>query len=374
MNETPVITNENEPVLPAWPEVRISTYEGTGKPHLEWEAQEGAEAYEVYRSRSASGQYYLIWTVTEPQYTNTSAVPGETYYYQIRPVIEGAEPSTVAFITCDCARPVVSIRTDAMSGQPELTWDRVTGADKYEIYRSSSRNGHYTRMWTVTDTHYRNTSAEPGETYYYRVKARCAVSSYGDSALSRAVYITCDCQRPAASVHIDAASGKPMISWDPVPFANAYEVFRSGTSGGKYYSFCVLEEGTECMDEKAKPGLTYFYKVRAKCERSAYGDSALSVEAYITCDCARPVAVLESDTETGAVLLVWEPIEGAARYEISRATQPDGTFHRLAVTEETRYVLPAMGKDPIYYRVSAISERTTYADSAPSEPVKAIVR
>ncbi len=371
MNETPVITNEKETALPAWPEVRISTYEGTGKPHLEWQAQDGAAGYEIYRARSAKGQFSLIWTVVEPQYTNTSATPGETYYYRVRPVIEGAEPSTVAYITCDCARPVVSIRTDAMSGQPELTWDVVPGADKYEIFRASSRNGHYTRVWTVSDTRYRNTSAKPGETYHYKVKARCAVSSYGDSALSRSVYITCDCQRPAASVHIDAETGKPVVSWDPVPEANAYVVFRAGTSGGKSTELDTVED-TEYIDLTAKPGMTYYYRVRAKCEKSEYGDSARSVEAYITCDCARPVISLEAEPGSGTAVLSWEPVEGAARYEVSRATRQDGTFHRLAVTEETWYSLPAM-RDPVYYRVSAISERTTYADSAPSESVMAIV-
>ena len=55
-----------------------------------------------------------------------------------------------------------------------------------------------------------------GVTTYYKVKALCATSNYGDSALSNARYITCDCAAPVVAISINVSYNKPMISWDAV--------------------------------------------------------------------------------------------------------------------------------------------------------------
>ena len=91
--------------------------------------------------------------------------------------------STRHYITCDCARPVVSITTGQTSGKPYLSWSAVDGADKYVIYRSTDGEN-YTRYDSTTKTTYTNTSALAGTTYYYKVQAISSRTSYANSALS----------------------------------------------------------------------------------------------------------------------------------------------------------------------------------------------
>ena len=59
---------------------------------------------------------------------------------------------------------------------------------KYEVWRSTSKNGTYTRITTTTRTSITNTKTEAGVTYYYKVRA-IAKSSAASSAFSSVVYI-----------------------------------------------------------------------------------------------------------------------------------------------------------------------------------------
>ena len=171
-----------------------ATYMGTtGKPYIKWNAVANASKYEVYRATSKDGTYTLLGTTTATNYTDNKAGTGYTYYYKVRAISKVKSSANSAFSTvvtgiCHCARPTVKITTSA--GKPRLTWNAVAGASKYEVYRATSKNGTYTKMYTTTRTSYTNTSAKAGTTYYYKVKAVSKVKSSANSVFSTAVSIT----------------------------------------------------------------------------------------------------------------------------------------------------------------------------------------
>lgn len=165
----------------------------TGKPYLKWTPVEGAVKYEVYRSGTKNGTYTLLGTTANLNYTDNKANAGYTYYYKVKAVSKvkstaNSYYSTVVAATCHCAKPVVKIATTS-AGNPTLTWNAVTGASQYEIYRATSQSGTYTKMFTTTKTSYTNTSAKAGTTYYYKVKAISKVKSVANSVFSTVVSI-----------------------------------------------------------------------------------------------------------------------------------------------------------------------------------------
>ena len=152
----------------------------------------GASKYYVYRSGSSNGTYKYVGTTTATNYTDNKANAGYTYYYKVKAVSKvssGANSyySVVIGATCHCARPSVKITTS--NGSPRLTWNAVAGANKYEVYRATSKNGSYTKMFTTSNLSYTNTSAKAGTTYYYKVKAVSKVKSTANSAFSTVVSI-----------------------------------------------------------------------------------------------------------------------------------------------------------------------------------------
>ncbi|HCX43080.1 MAG TPA: hypothetical protein DHN18_00260, partial [Oscillibacter sp.] len=164
----------------------------TGKPYIYWSAVDGASQYEVYRSGSSNGTYEYVGTTTATNYTDNKANAGYTYYYKVKAVSKvkstaNSSLSAAVAITCRCARPSVKITTS--NGSPRLTWNAVAGASQYEVYRATSKNGSYTKMFTTSNLSYTNTSAKAGTTYYYKVKAVSKVKSAANSAFSTVVSI-----------------------------------------------------------------------------------------------------------------------------------------------------------------------------------------
>ncbi len=178
-----------------------------GRPTLKWKAVSGAAKYEVYRARSKDGDYIKYSTVTGTSYTNISYIEnGNTYYYKVRALDANGTAgawSSVASVTYKqtLSAPSVTGGNDAQ-GRPTLTWNAVTGAAKYEVYRARSKDGDYIKYSTVTGTSYTNISyIENGNTYYYKVRALKSDGTAG--AWSSIVSVTY--RKPAAAT---VASGK----------------------------------------------------------------------------------------------------------------------------------------------------------------------
>ena len=174
----------------ARPVVKPSYVGASGKPYIYWSAVDGANRYYVYRSTTKDGTYSFLGSTANLNYTDSKAEAGTTYYYKVKAGIVNSvksNSSAAVAITCRCARPSVKITTS--NGSPRLTWNAVAGANKYEVYRATSKNGSYTKMFTTSNLSYTNTSAKAGTTYYYKVKAVSKVKSTANSAFSTVVSI-----------------------------------------------------------------------------------------------------------------------------------------------------------------------------------------
>ena len=173
-----------------------------GKPTLKWSHNDGAE-YTVLRSTSADGPYYEVFTTKGTTYTHVSAQPGKTYYYKVQATADGqTKESDVVSVTCPIAAPVIESFTLNDDGKPTLKWSKVDGAESYEVYRASEENGDYQKTFTTKGLTYTNTSAEEGQTYFYKV---LAVPQTGDPVFSDVVSVTCTAPEP------EEPSGDPIV-------------------------------------------------------------------------------------------------------------------------------------------------------------------
>ena len=170
------------------PEVKASYVASSGKPHVKWSAVAGANRYEVYRAGKDGTYRYLDYTI-DAGYTDAAAVTGETYLYRVKAISEvkhiaSSDQSAAVAITCRCPKPVVKPSYVGASGKPYVYWSAVDGEAKYEVYRSASADGTYSRIGTTTKLNYTDTTAEAGTTYYYKVRAVSSVKSTANSAYS----------------------------------------------------------------------------------------------------------------------------------------------------------------------------------------------
>jgi len=175
--------------------------------------------------------------------------------------------------------PVVTASNVASSGKIKLTWSAVPGAAKYAIYRSTKKNGTYSKMYTVTGTSYTNTSAKAGKGYYYKVKALSADPATPDSRFSEPVYRTCDLAKPTG-LQVTKKNGHPCISWKAVEGADKYAVYRCKSKTGTFVKIGTTAK-TTFTNTSAIPGNTYYYKVKALKEGNSAATSVFS--GYVYC-------------------------------------------------------------------------------------------
>ena len=267
----------------ARPVVKPDYLISTGKPYIKWTAVSGASQYEVYRSGSKDGTYTLLGTTTAANYTDSKANAGYTYYYKVRAISKvrstaNSSLSATVAATCHCARPVVKPDYLISTGKPYIKWTAVSGASKYYVYRSGSKDGTYTLLGTTTATNYTDNKANAGYTYYYKVKAVSKVSSGANSYYSVVIGATCHCARP--SVKITTSNGSPRLTWNAVTGASQYEVYRATSKNGSYTKMFTTSN-LSYTNTSAKAGTTYYYKVKAVSKVKSTANSAFSTVVSI---------------------------------------------------------------------------------------------
>ena len=361
-NQYPVSATDfdpNAPLPPAAPTVTM-TYSDSGKPKLTWNAVSGATSYRVFRSESRGTGYSLLGTTTATSYTNTGAAVGKTYYYYRVKAVNSVGTSGYSNIvsgkakTAAPAAPSVTAGNSS-TGKPQLTWKAVSGAVKYEVYRSTRQNSGYSLLGTTTSTSYVNTGASTGTTYYYRVKA---VNRDGmASGYSNIVSGKAKAAAPAApSVTAgNSSTGKPRLTWKAVSGATSYRIYRS-ESRGTGYSLLGTTSSTSYVNTGAAAGKTYYYRVKA-----VNRDGMASAYSNIVSGKAKAAApaapsVTAGNSSTGKPRLTWKAVSGAVSYRIYRSESRGTGYSLLGTTSSTSYVNTgaAAGKT-YYYRVKAVN-------------------
>ncbi len=313
-----------------------------GRPTLTWKAVSGAAKYEVYRARSRSGEYIKYSTVTGTSYTNTSYIEdGNTYYYKVRALdasgTAGAWSSIVsvtyrAASTGTLSAPTVTGGNDSQ-GRPTLKWKAVSGAAKYEVYRSYSRDGSYSKYSTQTSTGYTNSSyLTSGTTYYYKVRALKSDGTAGP--YSAVVSVTCRLKLTAPSVTGGTDSqGRPTLKWNAVTGAAKYEVYRSASRSGTYTKYSTQTSTSYTNSSYLTSGTTYYYKVRALGSDGSYGPySSVASVTYRATSSAVPAEVtMGKATAQGSYITVtWDKAANAASYRVYRRVNNSSDWNVVA--------------------------------------------
>lgn len=250
------------------------------------------------------------------------------------------------------AAPAIKATVVTSTGKPKITWNKVDGAAKYEVWRATTKTGTGTKLSTVTGTTLTNKNAVAGKSYYYYVKA---ISAGGKvSANSNRVYITCDYAAPVIKVSGVTSAGNPKITWAKVEGATSYKIYRATSKNG-VYSVVKTQTGTSYTPTSGKVGKRYYYKVKA------FGSNSRSTSAYSnvvsSTKLKRPIITLRSVVATGKTKVSWKAITGAEEYNVYRATKENGSYTLMANVTSLDWIdESATPGRQYFYKIRAINE------------------
>ena len=376
------IANPNPP--PATP-TGLQASDGTSGEfvQLTWNAVSGATGYQVYRASSPTGGKTQLGSPTTNSFNDTTATPGVTYYYWVKAV---NNLSASDFSSPDSGwrstppPPAAPTGLQASDGSyPShifITWNPVSTATSYKLFRSTSPTGTPTLIATLTGLAYQDTDIVPNVLYYYWVKT---ISTYGESEFSPvdSGYAGTPAP-PTAPTNVQASDGsytdRVAVTWDIVAAASSYEVYRAQSlTGTKTLIGSPITNSFN--DTTATPTVTYYYWVKAV---NAQGSSDFSApdtgyRAETLLPPAAPTNVQASDgSYTDRVAVTWDIVAAASSYEVYRAQSLTGTktligspitnsFNDTTATPAVTY----------YYWVKAVNAQGSSDFSAPDTGYRA---
>lgn len=333
-----------------------------GFPLIKWKSVRCAVAYGIYHSVD-NENYYLIDIVDGNEYIDLNAVPGEKNYYAVVGISTyGGTGGTTGFksVVTKCEAPVISVSRDDVSGKPIISWESVSSAKKYQVYRATSQNGKYSSVKTVTGTSYTDTTAKPGTTYYYRVHA-IGTSSTTKSIASNVVSMLTICAQPVVKATVNSTTGQPSLSWKKVTGANKYEVYRATEAAGEY-QLLATQKAVTFLDTTAAGDTQYYYKVKAISTKA--GANSTDMTPVAICSAMAQPVITVGNTAEGAPKITWNAVSNAVSYRVIRSTSQKGTYTEVGTTTETAFVdVTAQTGALYYYKVMAVGK---VSESVPS--------
>lgn len=356
----------------AVPKVSVS-HNSAGKPVITWDAQEYAENYKVYRATSKTGEYTLVKTTSTRKFTDTAATGGKVFYYKVKAVAENTKAnsgfSEIVSGACKLAQPAVTLSNDAATGKIVLSWTAISGAQSYDLYRSTDKEN-WKLIKNVTGTTYTNSSVTPGVTYYYQVQA-IAAKAEANSLPSEAAGRTAKLAQSVVEVKNDSATGSVILSWESVEGAQGYEVWRASSKSGEYALVGTVTK-PHLTDESGSAAKTYYYKVKALGEKTA-ANSAWSKVVSGTRKLAPPEVTVKNVSNTGKIILSWDSQKKASSYEIYRSESKDGTFRKIHSTTSASFTDTGVtAQKTYYYKVRAVAGSAGSSDF--SEVTRAVCK
>lgn len=352
--------------LPASPV--ISATAGNAQVTLSWSAVANATSYKIYRGTSSGSETLLISGISTAGYTDNSDTNGTQYFYEVSGVDSSGEGPLSNEVSATPQVPAPSapsgVTATAGNGQIGLTWNAVTGATSYKVYRGTVSGAETLLISGITSNGYTDNSVSNGTAYFYKISA---VNAGGESPLSAEVSATPQVPAPSVPTGVSATPGNSQVAlaWSAVTGATSYKVYRGTATGTE----TVLVSGitsTGYSDTGVINGTTYFYRVSAL---NAGGESPLSSEVSATPFLSVPPPVPSGLALVGGnsqVSLSWTASTGATSYNVYRATSSGGET-LLSSSNTNSFVDNAVTNgNTYYYQVSAVGPGGESAKSSES--------
>lgn len=292
----------------------------------------------------------------------------------------------------------VNIQKRAGNKSISLSWENAPGtrAVEYEVFRSTSAQGPFTKIGDTKWHEFIDTNVERNVTYFYKIRAisdkgiRSDFSQIisGETALTPNPPIILKAESHVKSIHL-TWTPNPTVSEDPLKLVG-YKIYRAKAERGPYREIAnILTSelgGTSApaldklfkvsyTDKGLADGEEYFYKVTAYNEKNLESEFSSPIKAS-TLPIVTTVRI--KGDMIREIHLAWTPIESPniKGYYIYRNTSEGGNYVKIkkisTVGMESPKVIQYVDKEGLsdktryFYRITAFEDEDTETSPSPT--------
>lgn len=319
---------------------------------LGWTKVTGATGYRLFRREINNDGTRSTWTelgtaaATATTYFDKTVVSGKHYEYTVRSVMSGGASAVCRYADIYYYKAPTVNAVSAVGGV-SITWNSISGAETYRIYRKYNGASSWTYITTVDKNtlKYLDKAATTGRNIDYAVRA---FSSNGSSSFvaKRCAYVA----TPILKSVTNAVSGVS-VQWNAVSGATGYRVYRRG-AGSTSWTYLGTVKSTSYVDTKATSGaywrytvITVFYNVY-----SGFDTNGLYLKYVAT------PKLTGISNQTAGVNIKWNAVGGATGYRVYRRGAGQTTWLYLGTVTTTNFTDRNVVKNNYYrYTVRAVS-------------------
>lgn len=223
--------------------------------------------YIVYR-KVGNENFKYIGMSQAPFYEDESAKSGEINFYRVYPyemvngerVVGSSEDYTYAK---PLPAPVSGIKAHAAASNTiKLTWNAVSDADGYIIYRRIG-NGAFTYRYMVKGTSYTDPTAKCGEYNFYRIYAYKNINGKRVLSLSNEYVYKRPIASPVSKISVSKSDYSALnIKWNPVSGANGYIIYHKSSEEPRF-TYLGMTTKTSYLDKQIFDDYYHFYRIYA---------------------------------------------------------------------------------------------------------------
>lgn len=343
--------------------------------NLSWNSVSGATGYTIYYSHFNTGFYQYINISENTTYIDSSSRLYGDNYYTVSAFNEWGESDYSDYAYCKFMLSTPTGVNAIQSGSSiKISWDAVSEATSYYVYRSGTATGTYSTLIDVVGIT-NATDVSPLNGYnYYKVWA-----ANGTMASDYSDYAFCNFTSgggggttvPSAPTGVTAtaqSSSSIYVSWNTVSGATSYKVYYKIGSSSTLYS-AGTATNTSFSHTGLSASMTYYYYITAV---NSAGESGYSSGASATTQSSggggggggttnppnAPTGVAASNTGSAllpAIQITWSSVTGATSYKVYRSSSSSSGFALLGTATYTTYIDSNPLKGYNYYKVSAVN-------------------
>ena len=236
---------------------------------LTWNKASGADGYIVYRYNNSTKKYERIAKGKNLSYTDKKLTLGNSYKYAVRAyktvgkneILSTSYPQITAKTSLS---NVTGFKSSAVSDSAvKLTWNKVSGADGYIVYRYNTSIKKYERIAKAEKFEFTDENLAPGTSFKYAIRAYKIVNGKEILSPSFPEAVTSTPPSDVTDFTASSSSGTSIdLTWSESEGADGYVVYRFDTEANKYVRITKIED-LELKDENLTPGTSYKYAIRA---------------------------------------------------------------------------------------------------------------
>lgn len=292
-----------------------------------WNAVDGAVKYVVYKRLGTSSTWDIVATTTGTSYTdNNTPLEGSYYIYSIKAYTSTGTPSDYIKANCASVQRVVAPVTKAVnvSNGISVTWNKVSGANKYIILRRIGTESTWKTIGESTGTSFLDKNVKAGIYYIYSIRA---VNNTGYSAYDINKRVTIMRILTPVVTATNATNGV-QLKWNAVTGAKKYNVYRR-PGGSSTFTYVGTTTGTSFVDKSVKYNGTYYiYSIRA------YNGASYSAYIYGNTATIQPITAPTTKVvnKSNGVQVSWNGVTGATKYNVYRRLGGTSTWVYVGTT------------------------------------------